>query len=70
MLVGYFLAFVGLLSKQSMGSKGITNNILAAEGAAFVSFSLKRTGFFGDKSSTKALINGSIAGLVSVRFVR
>lgn len=65
MLIGYFLAVIGLLSVQN-GRKALTNSLLASEGAALVSFGLKRTGYFGDRSSTKALINGSLAGLVSV----
>jgi len=66
MLVGYFLAVIGLLSKQTRGKRNITNSLLAAEGAALISFALKRTGYFGDRSSTKALINGSISGLVAI----
>lgn len=69
MLTGYFLAFIGMLSKSSItsnSSRVLTNNLLAAQGGAFISFGLKRTGLFGDRSSTKALINGSLAGLVAV----
>jgi len=66
MLVGYFLAVIGLLAKQQTGKRHLANSLLAAEGAALVSFALKRTGYFGDRSSTKALINGSISGLVAI----
>ena len=74
MLVGYFLAFIGLFSNILVSAGGqqdrkITNCLLASEGAALVSFALKRTGYFGDRSSTKALINGSLAGLVSILFL-
>lgn len=66
MLAGYFMVVLGLLSSNTFKPKSLTNSLLAAQGAAFVSFSLKRTGCLGDKSSTKALINGSIAGLVAI----
>ena len=73
MLVGYFLTFIGLLDSVRRGNQwrlgGDTNCFLASEGAALVSFALKRTGWFGDRSSTKALINGSLAGLVSYLFL-
>ena len=70
MLVGYFLAFLGILYGQSgYFIRSETNGFLASGGAALVSFGLKRTGRFGDRSSTKALINGSLAGLVRFSWV-
>lgn len=71
MLTGYFLAIVGMVSKSAAFNETgsvyriLTNNLLACQGGALISFMLKRTGYLGDPSSTKALINGSLAGLVS-----
>ena len=70
MLVGYFLAFYGILENRTdYYPRRETNCFLASGGAALVSFGLKRTGRFGDRSSTKALINGSLAGLVRFLWV-
>ena len=69
MFVGYFLAFLGILYGQSgYYNRSKTNGFLASGGAALVSFGLKRTGRFGDRSPTKALINGSLAGLVRLQY--
>lgn len=73
MLTGYFLAMVGLVSKtvlhnettSTVNRRVLTNCMLACQGGALVAYLLKRSGHLGDPSPTKALINGSLAGLVS-----
>ena len=68
MLVGGTLAVVGMIAKNDgLNGRSLVNNILAAQGSALVAYLLKRTRICGDPSSTKALINGAIAGLVSKR---
>lgn len=67
-LAGGSLALVGLIVKNGGMTNGIalTNNILAAQAGALTAYLLKRTGYCGDPSSTKALLNGAIAGVVGV----
>ena len=73
-MTGYFLALAGMILYNSItslssnvagASRSIANNMLACQASALVAFVLKRTGKLGDPSPTKALINGSLAGLVS-----
>lgn len=68
MLVGGFIAFVSLLNintNNSLSIWALANNILAAQASAGIAFAVKRMGFFGTRSGTKALLNGALAGLVS-----
>lgn len=65
------MALVGLIVKNGGMTNGIalTNNILAAQAGALTAYLLKRTGYCGDPSSTKALLNGAIAGVVCSVFI-
>jgi len=66
-LVGGTLAYIGLLGKNGYtNGVSLTNNLLASQASALITYILKRTGACGDKSGTKALINGALVGLVSV----
>ena len=72
MLVGGALAYVGLISFNTLASTSngyklaFVNNILASQAGALVAFMLKRViGIFGTRSGAKALISGALAGLVS-----
>ena len=66
MLIGATLAMIGLIVHNgSSSSLALVNNILAANGSALIAYLLKRTRAFGESSSTKALLNGALAGVVS-----
>ena len=47
-------------------SLAFLNTMLSAQASAIIAFTLKRTKVCGDPSGTKALINGALAGVVSL----
>lgn len=67
-MVGGILAAVGMIAKAEgfTDSLSLINNLLAAQGGALVAYFLKITGHCGERSGTKGLINGALAGLVAV----
>ena len=55
-------------NKNDTSDLALINNILSAQASALTAYASKATGYCGDKSATKALINGALAGLVRSKY--